>query len=102
MSVNRKDFEDIKNSMGKRSAKEFVKASGVSERKPGELMHNYVKRMGFSKEAIRESREPKGFRNHEKKEAIAKKMKRERTYMGRPLRELDKEQGLGEFKNRYK
>ncbi|MCX6822102.1 MAG: hypothetical protein NTW30_04980 [Candidatus Aenigmarchaeota archaeon] len=35
------------------------------ERRKGELMHHYSKRMGYSKEMISASKEPKGFRDYE-------------------------------------
>lgn len=32
---------------------------------------------------------------------MAKKMKKEKTYMGRPIEELEKEAGIGKYKGRY-
>lgn len=36
-----------------------------------------------------------------KKKEVAKKMKKEKYFMGRPKSELDKEQGIGKYKGRY-
>lgn len=122
MALSKEDKGDVKKAMGKALANKVAKvtrdsgkwhsigAGRVGDKYKGGIikeMDTKNARAYVTRNAAKKYFYDEGVKNVGKEKTISglktafKKHKPSDTYMGRPRRELDKEQGIGEFKGRY-